>query len=333
MKSKGMRLAVTFLALTIGGLATAAHAQRQNAQGPQTSVKFKFKDVVVPGSVSSDAYGINNKKVIVGDFLNSAGQQQGMYFKNPNRWWGPSCPGYRDTALYAVNAAGTAVGYCDNGGGRDGVRGDGPQDLCGGVPCPLLYDNNVLVPIPDPPCDCPYMALAINSIVTGPEVGGWYQDTQGLMHGFISNQQTGALQTLDVPGAFNSSVWGINNAGEATLQAADAAGQIHSYLFDGTSYRNIDVPGAVVSFVHGINNNGDIVYTVEDANGNSWGVFFYASLRQLYWFNQSDGRRTLAYGINDEVKAGTGVKLEIVGTYQIPGAMNRAYEATVNIKQ
>jgi len=73
---------------------------------------------------------------------------------------------------------------------------------------------------------------------------------------------------------------------------------------------------------------------VEDANGNSWGVFFYAALQQFYYFNQPDGRdNTRAYGLNDEVQTKTGIKLEIVGDYALPGStLNRAYEATVTIK-
>jgi hypothetical protein len=333
MKSKGMRLAVTFLALTIGRLATAAQAQQQ---GPQTVVKFTFKGIVVSGAESTHAYDINNKNVIVGDYTDALGQQHGMYIKGPNQW-GPSCPGYKVTAFYGVNSAGTAVAYCDNGGGRVGIQGDGPQDLCGGVPCPLLYVNHVLVPDPDPPCLCPYQLLTINDI--GPEVGGWLQDTQGLIHGFVSNHQTGAVQIFDLPGGFqvdpDPHPWGLNNAGMITLTGIDpASGLVHSFLFDGRSFTQIDVPGALQSFVHGINNNGDMVYTVEDANGNSFGVFFYAALRQFYWFNQPDGRHTTrAFGLNDERLTQTGlIKLKIVGDYSLPGSnQSYAYLATVTI--
>lgn len=260
-----------------------------------------------------------------------------MYFKWPNPLGGPSCPGYFNTRFYAVNSDGTAVAYCDNGG-RDRVSGgELPQD-CGGIPCPMLYKDAVFVPVPDPPCLCPYVLLTINGIETGPQVGGWYQDTQGLMHGFVSNQQTGDLETLDVPGALNSVVWGLNNVGQAALQAQDAAGQTHSYLGATQAgqwyYTNIDVPGAVQSFVHGINNNGDMVYSVEDANGDLWGVLFVQRLNQYYWFNQPDGRResTQAFGISDQVRTSIGLRLKIVGNYSLPGSnQNQAYLASVTI--
>jgi hypothetical protein len=109
----------------------------------------------------------------------------------------------------------------------------------------------------------------------------------------------------------------------------------HAYLYKGNSYQQIDVPNAVQSFVHDINNNGDIVYTVEDAHGFSWGVFFYATLQEIYWFNQPDGRdNTRAYGINDEVVAKNGtISMKIVGEYTPSGAtQNLAYEGTITIK-
>jgi hypothetical protein len=86
--------------------------------------------------------------------------------------------------------------------------------------------------------------------------------------------------------------------------------------------------------VHGINNNGDIVYTVEDANGFDWGVFFYATVQEMYWFNQPDGRdNTRAYGINDEVAKNGTTTLKIVGEYTPPGTtQNLAYEGTITIK-
>jgi len=335
MKSTRLRIAVSILAFTIAALVAVAHAQ---SESPQTVVKFQFGRLVLDGGESEHGWGINNKSRIVGDYTDSAGQQHPMYFKGQPAV-GPSCPGYRDTVFLAVNSASTAVAYCYNPGGA-GVVGANPQGgPCDGViPCAMLYDGIHYKVDPNPPClSCPYMALAINDPVVGPELGGLFQDpTQGLTHGYVSNLQTGEIQVLDVPGTNQQfGVQGINNAGQATLQASDAAGLMHSYLYSGGSYTNIDVPGAMQSFAHGINNNGDIVYSVEDYNRNSWGVLFYAKLRQFYWFNQPDGRRdqTWANGINDEVQTRTGSKLKIVGEYSIPGsAQTIAYRATVTIK-
>jgi len=324
MKRDRMLAWIGLLAITISGLAVGSQAQK-------TKVTFKFKDVVVPGAVSIDAYGINNKKVIVGDYTDAAGREWGLYLKGA-KLYKPSCPGYLDTRVYAVSAAGTAAVDCgDSGGGRaQKAHGNVQQGLCDYIPCALLYEG----PVVSPPCDCPWEIYSIIDSFTEVQVGGWAQDGQGNTHGFVGDVGAGTYQTLDVPGALNTEVKGMNGAGMIVLQAIDSAGLQHAYLYDGKSYQNIDVPGAWQSFVHGINNNGDMVYTVEDANGNSFGVFFYAALRQLYWFNQPDGRdNTRAYGLNDEVQTKTGVKLEIVGDYAVPGSnLSRAYEATVNIK-
>jgi uncharacterized membrane protein len=163
-------------------------------------------------------------------------------------------------------------------------------------------------------------------------VGSWL-DANNMMHGFLFDYSTGSFTSLDVPGASGTWAWGINNAGVITLESTDAAGAPHAYLYSGGSYELIDVPNAAQSFAHDINNNGDIVYTVEDANGFDWGVYFYATLQEFYWFNNPDGRdNTRAYGINDEVVKNGVTTLNIVGEYTPPGTtQNLAYGASVTI--
>ena len=312
MNSKGMKLAVSILALTIGMLAPSAHAQ--------SNVTMKFKNISVPGAFSTDAYAINNKNVVAGDYINAAGLQQAMLMKGTTVT-PVFCPsGTAATAFYGMNSRGEAVtdDYCGNGAIWMWTNTGGWWHHVLGCP-----------PI------CPLTSLAIND---NQVIAGTYQDPQQVTHAFSFDTTTGAFNSLDLPGGLQvepgPSPWGLNKAGMMTLQGIDpASGLVHSFLFDGRSFTQIDVPGALQSFVHGINNNGDMVYTVEDANGNSFGVFFYATLRQFYWFNQPDGRHTTrAFGINDERLTPTGIKLKIVGDYSLPGSnQNYAYLATVTI--
>jgi len=310
MKSRGIKFALGLLALTLGGLAISSHAQ-------QPKVKFAFKDITVPTAVETNAFGINNKKEIVGDYINQAGAQEALFLKG-SKLTKVACPSGGSPALYGVNSGGSAVSddYCGNGAVWTYVPGVGMR------------------PVPNPGCpDCPFFSLAINDSEV---VAGMFQNEQQQLQGFTLDTESGEFTAWDLPGGPTPQpALGMNNAGTIVLSAADpASGLAHSYLFDGKSFTQIDVPGALQSFAHGINNNGDIVYTVEDSNGNNWGVFFYATLREFYWFNQPDGRdNTRGYGLNDEVQTKTGVKLEIVGTYLLPGStLNQAYEATVTIK-
>ncbi|MGA9473467.1 MAG: hypothetical protein WBV36_13460 [Terriglobales bacterium] len=310
MKSRGIKFALGLLALALGGLAVSSHAQ-------QPKVKFAFKDITVPTAVETNAFGINNKKEIVGDYINQAGAQEALFLKG-SKLTKVACPSGGSPTLYGVNSGGSAVSddYCGNGVVWTYVPGVGMR------------------PVPNPGCpDCPFFSLAINDSEV---VAGMFQNEQQQLQGFTLDTGSGEFTAWDLPGGPTPQpALGMNNAGAIVLSAADpASGLAHSYLFDGKSFMQIDVPGALQSFAHGINNNGDIVYTVEDSNGNNWGVFFYATLREFYWFNQPDGRdNTRGYGLNDEVQTKTGVKLEIVGTYLLPGStLNQAYEATVTIK-
>jgi len=305
-----------FLTLTLSVLAGSANAQPRNAPNPQTTVKFKFADISVPGAVQTSAYAINNKKFVAGNYLDDAGEQKAMIFKG-SKLTSVSCPSGAATSFYGVNSGGSAVA----------------DDTCGNGFSWVYVPGRGWVPIPDPGCpDCPIFSLAINDIdqVVGIEI-----DENQVARGFSYNLKSNNFTTWKMPGyplpvpAF----WGINNEGVVALQALDpASGLAHSYLFNGSSFTQIDVPGALQSFAHGINNNGDIVYTVEDANGNSSGVLYY--LGQFYWFNQPDGRHTTrAYGITDEVKTENGIKLKIVGDYTVPGSnQDKAFEATVVIR-
>lgn len=314
MKRMGVITSILALGtIIIAGLTASSQAQ--------TKVKFKFTSVSVPNAVETDAYAIDNKNLIVGDYINAAGQQVGMSLKG-SKVTPVSCPAGGATMLTGINSGGSAAAEADDDGG-DGYCGNGATIYL------LLHHQLSFYPefwgarIVE--------TIGINNL--NQVVGGW-EDANDMTHGFFLDLNTGAFTSLDVNGASSTMAWGINDAGAITLQATDAAGTTHAYLYNGGAYQLIDVPNAIQSFVHGINNNGDIVYTVEDANGFSWGVFFYATLQEIYWFNQPEGlHNTRAYGLNDEVAKNGTTTLKVVGGYTPPGAtQNLAYEGTITIK-
>jgi hypothetical protein len=319
---KRIRLISSILTLSIAGLTTSLQAQ----------VKFKFVNISVPNATETDAYAIDNKNLIAGDYINAAGQQVGMFMKG-SKVTSVSCPGGGPTMFTGVNSGGSAAAEADDDAGSPAAgAADGDDEYCGnGATIWILLHHGSWTS--SPIVDAIFTeAIGINDL---DQVVGVFEDANEMVHGFLLDLNTGAFTQLDVPGASSTGAWGINNAGTITLQSTDAAGNPHSYLYSGGTYTLIDVPNAVQSFVHDINNNGDIVYTVEDANGFSWGVFFYATLQEIYWFNQPDGRdNTRAYGINDEVEAKNGtISLKIVGEYTPPSStQNLAYEGTITIK-
>ena len=323
LRNCGIGVAMGILALTVGALSAAAQPQ----------VSFTFQNVSVPGAAETDAYAINDKNVIAGDYFNAAGQQIGLFLSG-KKVTSVSCPDGGPTVFTGVNSSGTAVEGLDDGPGGAAAKGldDGGDDYCGNGATTYLILHHEWGFTPQNWGSIYTVAYGINDV--GIVVGQWI-DSSNVTHGFSYNLDADVFTDIDVPDAVATVAWAVNNAGVITLQAEDPNGNWHAYLFNGSSFTQIDVPGAAQTFVYGINNNGDVVYSVEDATGNDWGVFFYADVQQFIWFNNSDGRDTTrAFGLNDEVITKTGnTTLKIVGEYTAPASgQNYAYEATVTIK-
>lgn len=88
--------------------------------------------------------------------------------------------------------------------------------------------------------------------VTGPttiaengDVAGFYTDAAGRSHGFVRDATTRAFADIDVPGARDTYVLGLNARGHVAGTFVDAAGAQHGFVRDGGGIRTIDVPGAV----------------------------------------------------------------------------------------
>jgi len=341
MKREGMRVVVGFLALTIGGLAASSQAQPQKFQNPQTKVAFKFTTVSVPGAIETDAFAINNKNEIAGDYINAAGQQFAVLLKG-TKVTSETCPTGGPNAFYGLNSAGVAVAGCaDNGGARGAGLRDGPQTC-------LPYCNYLLVKLTwdpfGPVCECPYalpyeinMARIVVGTLTmpGEQPEAWSYDTSNNSLEILS--LPGGVAEEPVPNPWYPAWYlDINDANTIVVNAIDSAsGLEHAYLYSEGAYTQIDVPGAlgaVQSFAHGINNNGDIVYAFLDANDNSHGALYLASSGTFVQFDvPGDQGATYPYGINDEVVGKSSSKLKLVGN-SCTGSQCNAFKATVTIK-
>lgn len=111
-------------------------------------------------------------------------------------------------------------------------------------------------------------------------------------------------QFFEFPGAYLTSVTGINNRG-AAVGYYFGGGRWHGFLHTGSGYSTIDVPGALRTFPSMINDTGLIVGSFKDVSGFIHG-FLYSrgNWSQIDFPGSSD---TIASGINS---AG-----DIVGTY------------------
>src|SRR5271169_3912363 len=81
----------------------------------------------------------------------------------------------------------------------------------------------------------------------------------------------GQFTTIDVPGAPDTFLLGINPQGDIVGWYYDAGFKAHGLLISNGMLSTIDVPGSTSTNLHGINARGDIVGGYTDTSGNSFG--------------------------------------------------------------
>jgi len=279
------RLTSCVLGLTVA-LASAAHAPK---------LTFKFTNANVSGAAATLVAEINNRGVMVGQYLDSNGVLHGYILDGKNL-----------TTLDDPNGTGTFV---------SGINFNGPIALVGyytnssGNSVGFRYSPRTkkFTDIPNP--------KGATSLWTGGMndrgwIVGYYQDSNGVVHGFLL--QGKKYKVLDVPGTLATYAYGINNQGYVTLTWVDSKYLYEGALYNGTTYQVINVPGATGgsegSF---INNQNDVTFWWLDSAGYTHGALCPqcdSKGRKFYKFDDPKSVATYPNGIND--------KNAIVGQYQ-----------------
>jgi probable HAF family extracellular repeat protein len=271
------------------------------------TLTFTFKDVhSYKAAQETDSYGINNKGVIVGDYVDSTGIQHGMILTGTKvtKADNASCagtPGSTGISFYAVNSAGVAAGWCTANGGTE-------------IGYTYSKGKFTSVTIPN----------AVNVNVTGindkGNLVGAFVNSAGVQHAFLLVGKT--LTKLNPPNVTSPVAWGINNSGVVTVYGTNSAGTLVSFTTPdkGKTYKQFQVPGAGTggAVIHAPNNKGDVVGTYYDTNGVTHGWLFHAGT--YYSFDDPTTADTRGDGLND-----TRV---IVGRYGSGAFGGVGYEAT-----
>lgn len=176
-------------------------------------------------------------------------------------------PGAANTALYAINARGGYVGAIKDAvtGAHHAVHGQ---------------RGRIALLDPDGPVGQAAQSWAFTTNVRG-QIGGVYIDAAGHTHGFIHHPD-GHVDTIDMPGAQATQVYGLNDRGQFIGLYDDAAGTTHAYANVGRGFENIDLPGGQT-----------VPLSINDA-GQIAGEFVVTPDTAGYGFiRQADGRTTL----------------------------------------
>jgi probable HAF family extracellular repeat protein len=153
-----------------------------------------------------------------------------------------------------------------------------------------------------------------HSINNTGQVVGWIEDINpgntGGLHGFLD--AGGTFSTIDVPGAYYTIAWGINDAQQIVGEFLNLSSGLleQGFLYAGGTFSTIDVPGASRTRAIGINNAGQIVGSYDDVYQITHG-FLYSGGTFTTIDPPGGGFGISATGIND---AGS-----IVGSYGVSG--------------
>jgi uncharacterized membrane protein len=185
--------------------------------------------------------GINNNGVVAGNYsLGMYTYSGGVYSNVPTPLHGTPI-GVND-----INNSGVIVGGLGGGNGyylMDGVYHE--------VIIPNGTDN----------------AMSINDLG---EIAGTYTDQSGINHGYIYKIGEGSFKLIDYPGALDTRVYGINNAGQVVgvfSETGEPGSAFHGFSYDGTTFSILAYPGTGWANPWGINDLGQIVgsyYGAED---------------------------------------------------------------------
>jgi hypothetical protein len=230
----------------------------------------KFSPPLVPdfaGGSATQGRGINNRRHIVGEYLNASdGTFHGYLMTHPNcADTGPDmiCPliydpldvaGASNTIPLGINNFGDIVGTA--------IFSNGTQTA-------FISVNQVVTTfaVPGATATFAYQVNSTNQIV------GYYTDSSGVPHGYTRDSAGVLTFPIDVPGAAGTLLLGNNDSNWGVGRYTGASGVTHGFFYIASdNIQTYDYPGATYTSLNGINKDGLICGYYNDAAGVSRGL-------------------------------------------------------------
>ena len=202
----------------------------------------------------TEGRGINNSRVLCGDYLDSAGAFEGFFFSNST------------FTNYAPEPLFTVVLGINNAG-----------DFCGseipsstGIQSAFVNIGGVLTDfvVTDATATLAYSLNATNQSC------GYYIDSSGVTtHGFWRERNGTIHDSVDPVGSTGTILFGNNIRNQMVGRYTDAAGATHGIFFmPPDRFLVYDFPGATFTSLNGINRQNQIVGRYTDASGIDHGI-------------------------------------------------------------
>jgi hypothetical protein len=270
-------------------LQTAAAAALLMAASPASAGTW-VPAHVVKNSTSMAIFGINDKDIITGDYLDASGAQHGFVgpfdgsnytsFDDPDGTTQPR--GLNNKSLIAGFDTGSLQQWerFPKGFMKSIARNGKPVAfaLAQGINSAGVfvgdYSNKSGVETGAMGQKAKYTSsfklslknagYAGRAIDTAGNIAGWYFDTStGLQRGFVI--LGGTAKSVDYPNAAYTVGEGLSDGGIMSGQYQDASGTIHGFLYDTSTkkFTSLDAPGATLTQVWGINNNNVVAVSTD----------------------------------------------------------------------
>jgi hypothetical protein len=196
----------------------------------------------------TEGRGINDSRLVCGDYTDSAGAFEGFFFQSPNTFTNYD-PFPTFTIVLGVNNVGD---FC------------GSDIPTGGIQEAFLNIGGTLTEfsVPNATATLAYQLNRTNQSC------GYYIDSAGVTHGYWRDTNGTIHAPIDPTGSTGTIVFGNNDKNLIVGRYSDAAGATHGFLFSPKNNRFLiyDQPGATFTSLNGINRNNTITGRYTDPN-------------------------------------------------------------------
>jgi uncharacterized membrane protein len=211
----------------------------------------RFSLIDYPDASSTQAWGINSRGDIVGNYTGAGNNSHG-FLSNGSHYTAIDYPGAAVTLVNGINPQGDIVG-------EFGATATSPHRGF------LLGSDGVYTAFDFPGAT----TTSLVGINARREITGQYTLADGARHTFLL--VAGSLTRIDYPGASNTGPLGISPLGEV-VGAYTLDGVTHAYVYStGSGFTTIDYPGATYTNATGRSVSGDVVGRYLDSAGVSHG--------------------------------------------------------------
>lgn len=283
--------AVQALRGALSGVMTAVLVLTAVASASAQPGAYTYTKINVPGSVYTEATGVNNSGHVVGTYQDTTGRTHGFVY-NGTTYTTIDFPNSNYNYVFGVNAAGQMVG---------GYSVSNPLGVYHG----FLYHNGVFTEFDYPQRETD--GRGINNL--GQIVGIYNQGFGTPDHGFLKDGEN--YTSLDYPGAAKTYTFGINDHGVITGTWVDALNRLRGYWYHGGLYTALNFPGASQTYIGGVNNSHTIAgWSMQGTTLKTSFVLTTLASFRSFSVPFAGATATQARAINDNG--------QVVGTYTSP---------------